>query len=153
MVLVSDDRGLLLFDGDCGICTKMAARAAGIDRQRRFRIEPYQAFSDEQLAPHGLSHASCNRAIKLIRANTKVSSGAFAVNRFLMPYAPWKFLLPWAYLLFPALIVEAVGYWIIARNRHRISRWMGLDACKIGAGQATMVGGTVNGESQASGRS
>ena len=134
-MLLSDDRGVLLFDGDCGICTRLARRAAIIDRKRRFRIEPYQAFDEEALSAHGLDHEACARAVQLITPDGRVRSGAFAVNRFLITYMPYRVLVPWLYVLFPLLAAEVVGYAVVAGNRHRISRWMGLDACKIGDGE------------------
>lgn len=130
-----DDRGLLLFDGDCGICTHLARRAAILDRRRRYRIAPYQAYSEEQLAAHGLSHHACSRAVQLILPSGRVQSGALAVNRFLASYMPGKLLVPLLYVMFPLLFVEMLGYALVARHRHRISRWVGLEACKIGDGQ------------------
>jgi predicted DCC family thiol-disulfide oxidoreductase YuxK len=129
----------LLFDGDCGICTRLARTAAGIDRRRRFRIEPYLAFSNEQLGEHGLSHARCARALQLVLPDGRVRSGAFAVNHFLVAYMPWRVLVVLLHVLFPVLLLEVIGYVLVARNRHRISRWLGLDACRIGDGQRARV--------------
>ena len=126
---------MLLFDGDCGICTKLAGRAAMIDRRRRFRIEPYQAIEESQLAAHGLDHRRCSRALQLILPDGRTRSGAFAVNGFLAAYMPWRLLVPVVYVIFPLLVLEVLGYALVARNRHRISRWVGLDACRIGDGQ------------------
>jgi predicted DCC family thiol-disulfide oxidoreductase YuxK len=134
-VLISDERGLLLFDGDCGICSWLARRAAIIDRKRRFRIEPYQAFDESALLAHGLTYEACGRAVQLITPRGRVRSGAFAVNGFLVAYMPYRVLVPWLYVLFPLLADEVVGYVVVARNRHRISRWLGLNACKIGGGE------------------
>jgi predicted DCC family thiol-disulfide oxidoreductase YuxK len=130
MIDVSD-RALLLFDGDCGICSRLARTAAAIDRRRLFRIAPYFDYDEEALAPFGVTWADCTHSIQLIRRDGKVSRGAHAVNRFLWPYWPWKIGVALVVLLFPLLLLEMAGYWVVARNRHRISGWLGLNRCKV----------------------
>lgn len=125
------DRGLLLFDGDCGVCSKLAEWAAERDGGRYFRVEPYFEFSEEQLAPYGLNWADCTRAVQLITSEGKVVEGAFAVNRFLWRLPPFKPLVVILYLLFPLIGIEMLGYAIVARNRHRISAALGMNECKI----------------------
>jgi len=68
------DRGLLLFDGDCGVCSKLAEWAAERDGGRYFRVEPYFEFSEEQLAPYGLNWADCTRAVQLTRNRHRISA-------------------------------------------------------------------------------
>ena len=125
------DKGLLLFDGDCGVCSKLAEWAARRDGGRHFRVEPYFEFSEEQLSPYGLTWADCTRAVQLITARGKVIEGAFAVNHFLWTLGPFKPLVATLYLLFPLLGVEMLGYAIVAQNRHRISAALGMNACKV----------------------
>ena len=121
----------MLFDGDCGICTKLAQKAARIDRRRLFRIHPYYEFTEEELAIYGITYDDCTRSIQLIRPNGKVSRRAFAVNRFLIHYWPWKVLVALMYVIPIFLVFETLGYVLVARNRIRISGWFGLDECKI----------------------
>ena len=34
-------------------------------------------------------------------------------------------------VMFPLLLLEMAGYWIVARNRHRISGRLGMNQCKV----------------------
>ena len=124
-------KGLLLFDGDCGICSKLAKWAAAKDGGRSFRVEPYFEFSEEELQPYGLTWQDCTEAVQLIRPDGRVSSGAFAVNRFLWSLPLFKPLIAVLYLLFPLIAVEMLGYVLVAKNRHRISAALGMNECKI----------------------
>jgi predicted DCC family thiol-disulfide oxidoreductase YuxK len=134
------DKGLLLFDGDCGVCSKLAEWAARRDGGRHFRVEPYFEFSEEQLAHYGLTWADCTRAVQLITSQGKVIEGAFAVNRFLWTLAPFKPLVATLYLLFPLLGVEMLGYAIVAKNRHRISAALGMNECKVRLAEGSEMG-------------
>ena len=125
------NKGLLLFDGDCGVCSKLADWAAQRDGGRHFRVEPYFEFTEEQLDPYGLTWDDCTRAVQLITPQGRVIEGAFAVNRFLWTQAPFKPLVAMVYLLFPLLGIEMIGYSLVARNRHRISAALGMNECKV----------------------
>ena len=128
-------QALMLFDGDCGICSKLAGWAAAQDAKRsggpRFRVEPYFEFSESDLAPHGLTWEECTHSVQLIELDGRVHSGAFAVNRFLWTRPWFKPLIALVYIAFPLLLLEMAGYYIVARNRHRISAALGMNECKI----------------------
>lgn len=125
---------LLLFDGDCGICTKSAEFAQKIAARRggAYRVEPYQAVPEEQLRAFGTDYEKCSRKIHSITRDGRVYAGAFSVNHFLWRHVPWMLIPLIIYLLFPVLLVEIGAYAIVAHNRHRISRWLGMNACAIG---------------------
>ena len=122
---------LLLFDGDCGICSKIAKWCQSVDGGEKFRVEPYFEFTEAELAPHGLTWADCTQAVQLIKQNGRVVSGAFAVNHFLWTRPLFKPLVALLYLLFPLIGLELIGYAIVAKNRHRISAALGMNECKI----------------------
>lgn len=127
--------GTFLFDGDCGICSRLVELGREIDRDGTFIFEPYFRFSEEELAPHGLDHAACSRAARLILPDGTVRSGAFAVNGFLLRFFPLSVIVWLIYLLFPVMVpLEMLGYALVARNRHHISRWLGLSACAVRQG-------------------
>ena len=119
----------LLYDGDCGVCTKLAERAKKMDRKRRFLIEPYQNFSDQDLSQAGLNQSMCARKLQLIASTGAVYGGAFAVNQFLWTCGLRSVAL--MYAIPPFLLAEVLGYAVFARHRHRISRWMGLNECSV----------------------
>ena len=122
----------LLFDGDCGICTSFAGVARGMDQKRRFVIEPYQNYPEDELGKWGVTYVACAHQMQAISQAGRVYSGAFAFNFFLYHQFPWSLLLVPIYLIPIFLVLEIGGYALVARNRHRISRWLGLKACLSG---------------------
>ena len=127
----TEPAGLVLFDGDCGICTVAADHARRLDTRGAWRIEPYQSFGAEELAALGLDEAQCAQYLRVVDARGRVHSGALAVNRFLWDVAPWSVLVGLLYV-FPALLLAEVAvYELVARNRTKISSWLGLNACRL----------------------
>jgi predicted DCC family thiol-disulfide oxidoreductase YuxK len=128
-----DDRPiarLLLFDGDCGICTWWAGRARRLDRREVFTILPYQDVPQADLAPWGVTHADCHEQLHLLFDRRRRRRGAFAVNAFLWRFFPWSVLVAVLYLLPPLLLFEVLGYRLVARHRTAISRRLGLRGCR-----------------------
>jgi predicted DCC family thiol-disulfide oxidoreductase YuxK len=122
---------ILLFDGDCGICSAAAGFGKKIARNGRYVIEPYQMFSEEQLGRFGIDHEACSRKIHTITRDGRVYAGAFSVNHFLWRHFPWT-IIPLTIYLLPILIPLEIGaYALVARNRRTISGWLGLNACAI----------------------
>lgn len=124
--------GYLLFDGDCGVCTYLATEIAPkLDSKKRFRIEPYGRFSETELQQFGLDYRKCNERVYAISPRGHVYGGAIGVNYFVLRSFPWSLLVLPFVILPPLLLLEMLGYWVFARNRHRISRWLGLTSCVV----------------------
>ena len=126
----------LLFDGDCGICTSFAEAARRMDRKDGFVIEPYQNYPEEELKKWGITYVACTRKMQVMSRTGRVYSGAFALNYFLYHQFPWSLLLIPIYAIPIFLLFEMAGYALVAQNRHRISRWLGLKACLVRENQA-----------------
>jgi predicted DCC family thiol-disulfide oxidoreductase YuxK len=124
-------RDYMLFDGDCGVCTWSAEVVRRMDRGRGFIVEPYQAFDESELARFGINYEKCSRAVQVITRKGRVYAGAFGVNYFLWRRFPWSLAVFLIYAIPPLLLLEVIGYRIVAENRHRISRWFGMQACLI----------------------
>jgi predicted DCC family thiol-disulfide oxidoreductase YuxK len=124
-------RDHLLFDGDCGVCSWSAEVARRMDRGREFIIEPYQAFDESELTRFGIDYEKCSRALQVITRKDRVYAGAFGVNYFLWGRFPWSLAVFLTYAIPVLLLFEVIGYRIVAENRHRISRWLGMRACLI----------------------
>ena len=122
----------LLIDGDCGICTHSGKIARRIDKRGHFIITSYQSFPEAELKKFNLSYAKCAREIQLITPRGRVYGGAFGLNYFLFHCLPWRLAVLSLYALLPLLLIEIIGYAVVAKNRHHISRRLGLQACKIG---------------------
>ncbi len=112
-------RGVLLYDGDCGLClnaVRVLQRAGG---RHAFEYFPFQDASSFMLA-HGLDRQRLEQELHLITPEGRVLRGFFAVRR-----AGWA-----APLLWPvALLLSMPGmswpgrlaYRLVATNRHRLS--------------------------------
>jgi predicted DCC family thiol-disulfide oxidoreductase YuxK len=121
----------MLFDGDCGICSYSAEVARRMDSKGRFVIEPYQAFPEADLEKFGISYADCSKRMYVISRRGRAHGGAFGINYFLFQRLPWSLLVVLIYILPILLILEIIGYALVAKNRHTLSRWFGLKACLL----------------------
>ena len=126
-----DKRAYMLFDGDCGVCTWFADLAMRMDVERHFFVEPYQRVPEAEIQRFGVSHADCARRLKVITRRGRVRSGAFAVNHFFLHYFPWNLLVWLLVVVPPLLLLEMITYELVARNRTRLSRWLGMKACLV----------------------
>jgi len=120
----------VLYDGDCGVCTALQNAARRRDVAGRLRFVAYQAVDLEQISP-GLTPEMAGRALYLVRPDGRRFAGARAVFETMRCLAgPWR-------------LVGAIGarppfyqlaepfYRLVARNRGRISRWLGLNRCAL----------------------
>ncbi|MGE0883345.1 MAG: thiol-disulfide oxidoreductase DCC family protein [Blastocatellales bacterium] len=121
----------LFFDGDCGICTWSAEAAKRIDAKQQFVIEPYQSVEERELMGFGINYDKCAQKLQVITTQGRVRSGAFGVNYFLWRQFPYNLLIVVIYALPLLLLLEIIGYRLVASNRHLISNWLGMKACSI----------------------
>ncbi len=129
-MLIDPGADHLLFDGDCGICTWFAEWCQRTDSSRRWRIAPYQDVAEDELAKHDVTWAQCAHSMHVIARSGRVHRGAFAVNAFLWQRAPWRPLIVVVYAIPVFLLLEIIGYRIVANHRARLSKWLGLEACR-----------------------
>lgn len=109
---------ILVFDGDCGICTASANWV-------RRRVPSVRVRSHTE---HGVDSLD---KVWLVEGGSR-REGADAVSAVLRlaDRAPWRVL--GAVLALPVVRWIARGaYWVIARNRTRLSRLFGLKACAL----------------------
>jgi predicted DCC family thiol-disulfide oxidoreductase YuxK len=122
-----DERGLFLYDGDCGFC------AAVVDRLSRMRGGDgfdWRAYQTVQPLPRGLDEAALERAAFLLLPDGRTLRG-FDAFRALARRLPA--LRPWAWLLWlpPVPPLGRALYRLIASHRRRLSAWLGLRACTL----------------------
>ena len=122
---------LLIYDGGCGICTRLAVLAARFAEDRA-RIRAFQEVPEAELRRLGLSRKDCARRLRFREEGGRISGGAFAVNRFLLAAAPpgWRGSpVRTAVRLVvgfpPLLLLEIAAYELVARNRSRLGAWTG----------------------------
>lgn len=127
--MIQAGKDYLLFDGDCGICTWCSELAKRMNSQ--FIVQPYLMFDEAELQQFGIDYESCTKELKVITRRGRVYGGAFGVNCFLWRKPAFKPLVILLYAIPPLLLLEVIGYKIVAINRHRISAWFGLKACAL----------------------
>jgi predicted DCC family thiol-disulfide oxidoreductase YuxK len=122
----SDDQLTVLFDGDCGFCTRSARLLRRLDRGRRLDLVPLQGAA-------GLPDAPPQRAL-LERMHVRDAAGGWSAGGAawvrIADAVPALRPLAWfAGLPFIRPLVEPV-YAVVANNRQRLSRLLGDDTCR-----------------------
>lgn len=123
----------LLYDGDCGVCTRLSRTVTTTVRARRddFVVTAYQDVDD--LEALGLSARACDEALQWVSASGRVSSAQDAVARVLLAGRPVVKPLG-AVMLVPGVnALAGVVYRWVALNRHRLPG--GTPACSLPAAQ------------------
>ncbi|MBT0768993.1 DUF393 domain-containing protein [Kineosporia sp. J2-2] len=107
---------VLVFDGDCGICTRLAGVVTGYLRPPA-AVEPWQRLD---LSAYGLTAEACTEALQYVDADGTVYAAELAVARLLRASRLWA--RPAGRLIeLPGLRqVSGLLYRWVARNRHRL---------------------------------
>ena len=122
---------VLIYDGDCGICTRSAALVTRL--RRRDGDFAVAAWQDLELDAYGLTWQECDRAAQWVAADGTVSAGETAIARTLLASRLWLRPLG-ALMLLPGLsALSGVAYRWVAANRHRLPG--GTPACSRPADQ------------------
>ncbi|CAN7496377.1 thiol-disulfide oxidoreductase DCC family protein [Knoellia sp. LjRoot47] len=123
---------ILIYDGDCGVCTKLSRVVTTTVRRRQgdFTVSAYQ---DADLPSLGLTPEQCDEALQWVGRDGRVSSAQDAVARVLLAgKAPFKPL--GALMLVPGVnALAGLVYRWVALNRHRLPG--GTPACSLPAAQ------------------
>jgi predicted DCC family thiol-disulfide oxidoreductase YuxK len=109
---------LVLYDGECPFCRACARWVARRDRRNRLALEPYQETGDPRVTAQ--LRQACQSALHVIHPGGEVDRAGRAVVVVLASLGwpvGWLRHRPFAWL------IEA-GYWPIARNRGRLSRFV-----------------------------
>jgi predicted DCC family thiol-disulfide oxidoreductase YuxK len=117
--MASGTRHLLLWDGKCGVCRRAIDWVRRRDRAERFEIVSYQEAPAPPMTPE--LRAACRRAMHVLTSDGQTLRAGRA-SLFVLKETGNRRLA--ALLGVPPLVwaVEA-GYWILARNRSRLS-WL-----------------------------
>lgn len=123
---------VLIYDGDCGVCTKLSRFTTTSVRARPGDFE-VSAYQDADLDTLGVTSEQCDEALQWVSASGRVSSAQDAVARVLLagrlPFRPLG-----AVILVPGVnALAGVVYRWVARNRHRLPG--GTPACSLPAAQ------------------
>lgn len=120
-------RAALVFDADCGFCRWALAKVLAWDRRAAIRPVPLQNEEADRLLAR-LDPGARMASWHLVTPDGRVRSGGDAV-------APLARLLPWGAPI--AGLAELLPgptralYGAVARNRHRLGRALGRQACEV----------------------
>ena len=121
---------VVIYDGDCGICTRVKEIAESLDWLGTMRWLP--SYSEEAVS-YGIRRENLERAVYLVTGSRTASGFAavqgmllrmpvtYFVAAFIVAKKPWTALL-FAFLLSP--LADPLGqpaYELVARNRYRIA--------------------------------
>jgi predicted DCC family thiol-disulfide oxidoreductase YuxK len=126
----------IIFDGCCGICTRMAHWLQARDAIRRLRPLPSQQA--DVVRVYGLSQEQVVRELWAIdEADGHHYSGAAAVNRALQALGGGWAVLAGLYRLPPIRLLEDLGYRWFADHRAWFARWGTRPACEDAGADCT----------------
>lgn len=123
---------ILIYDGDCGVCTRLS-RVVTTTVRRRPADFAVSAYQDADLPGLGLTPEQCDEALQWVDGRGRVSSAQDAVARVLLagrlPFKPLG-----ALMLLPGVnALAGLVYRWVALNRHRLPG--GTPACSLPAAQ------------------
>lgn len=109
--------GLLIFDGECGFCTRSRDLLVRLDRRGRMRTAPYQGAGVPERA--GVSLEALAREVYWLDDDGSRFSGAHAINAALA--SAFGTTIPLRVYRLPGMRAaqDALYRWV-ANNRHRL---------------------------------
>ena len=123
-------RDLLIFDGDCGICTSSSELVQRLSADSALEVKPFQILNLSELHPD-LNEDRTSKSLYLLTKEGKLysrSKGVFeTMKRMKGFYKPLGFILSNPIIVF---ITNPIYDWV-AKNRTKISIRFGLNACNI----------------------
>jgi predicted DCC family thiol-disulfide oxidoreductase YuxK len=112
---------LLLIDGSCGLCRRIARYLDRHSGDQSPWIAPYQSLSNEELHALGVTRDECAREVLFFSVDGRLHRGAAAVNQVLARWHTGRYLV-WIFTSVPTLYwVEKQLYRFVSPRRHTIS--------------------------------
>lgn len=120
---MSEGRLTVLYDGRCRVCTRIAGRLAGLDRDRRLRLVPLQRAAEDRPEVRRLrAEQDLRRALHVIDEEGRWAVAGEAVLRTLERLPRVRPLVRFARLPLVSALVEP-GYRLVADHRARLA-WL-----------------------------
>jgi predicted DCC family thiol-disulfide oxidoreductase YuxK len=133
--IATGDRLIVLYDRDCGLCTATARALRRWDRHDRLDLLPLQdagRSDDPAIAAAGRDLPLSGALHVLDEATGAISAGGDAALA-IAAVLPGGLIVRPLRAIPPIRWIVGLGYRIVARNRHRIGRWLRLEgpACDV----------------------
>jgi predicted DCC family thiol-disulfide oxidoreductase YuxK len=115
-----DGKHWILWDGACGVCARTIRWVTRKDVEHQFHSMPYQETPSPPMTPE--LEKACERAAHVITRDGKLLRAGRA-SLFILERVSWGF---WARALSwpPFVWFAEIGYWLVARNRRLVSRFL-----------------------------
>ncbi|HUQ78268.1 MAG TPA: DUF393 domain-containing protein [Patescibacteria group bacterium] len=129
------DRLIVLYDRDCGLCTASARALGRWDRHEQLEMLPLQdaAGSSEAAIAAAARELPLSAALHvLVGATGEVMTGGDGALAIVAALPGGWILRPFRAVP-PFRWIVGLGYGLVARNRHRIGRWLRIEgpACQV----------------------
>ena len=124
--VTAPDRLLVLYDSDCGVCTRTARWIRRLDRRGQLELVPLQAAAT--VAADAPPDATLREALHVRAADGRWSSGGAAMLEILARLPAGAAIARVGRLPLVCRGVDA-AYRVVARNRTALSRALGATAC------------------------
>jgi predicted DCC family thiol-disulfide oxidoreductase YuxK len=118
---------LVLFDGDCGVCARVAERLA---TRHGPGVADWRPWQGEPTLPPGLSPERLEREIVMVRPDG-TALGGHRVFRAILSRTPGWRALGLAMWIPGVGLAAALVYRAVASRRRWVSRRLGLTACSL----------------------
>lgn len=122
---------VLVYDGECGFCSA-SARWIAAQWSRPADMRAYQQLGAEGLAALGLTMREAQSAAWWVGADGRRWRGHLAVAHALMQAHGWRRLAGRVIATKVMYVPAALGYALVARYRHLLSRVVSSDARACG---------------------
>jgi predicted DCC family thiol-disulfide oxidoreductase YuxK len=123
----ADARGVIFFDGVCGLCNRLVQFVLARDRAARFRFAPLQgSFARRELVPRGGRPEDLDTMVVLTGEGQLLEKSRAVLFILRELGGVWKLLA--AVRLLPVALTDRV-YDLVARSRYRL--FGRLDACRV----------------------
>ncbi len=126
---------VVLYDRDCGLCTASARALRRWDRHERLEMLPLQDAARSDVP----AVAAAGRELPLTAALHVVDEASGSIQAGGAGVLAIAAVLPGGWIVRPFAAIPpfrwavGLGYGLVARNRHRIGRWLRLEgpACEV----------------------
>ena len=118
-------RSLIIYDGDCSFCINGMSRIKKQDRNSCFDFLPQQTPNLSDDYPQLKVHAD-KEGMRFINRYGQVFCGSDAVFEIYRRVG-WQRYLAWTYRVPVFHQLCKIGYWIVAKNRHRLNFGKSID--------------------------
>lgn len=119
----------VLYDADCGLCSRTAQALRLLDGRRRLRVIPLQ-IAEAELGAAAPSHAAMTAALHAGRPGDGWSTGGDAALRIARAIPILRSLAVVGSLPILNRMVE-LGYQVLASHRDQIGRLIGAESCRF----------------------